>query len=107
MTALELPATRSPFLGDSGRSGADANGIFFDWTAEDATGNLTVDPESVAAQVGDTGSITASWTGLLEGPGEKWFGAITHENEAGPQGLTYVSVDNDPDGGFCDISDAC
>jgi len=83
--------------------GAVANGIFFDWAVEGDAGNMTLDPSSVAAHTGDSATITASWTGLLEGPGEKWFGAVTHHDESGSQDLTYVNVDNDADGGYCDI----
>jgi hypothetical protein len=83
--------------------GATANGIFFDWTVEGPTGNLTVDPASIAATIGGSGSVTASWSGLASGPAEKWFGAVSHSNAAGIQDLTYVSVDNDEGSGFCDL----
>jgi hypothetical protein len=83
--------------------GAVAKGIFFDWTVGGKVGNLTVAPASAGVAIGDTLTITASWTGLLGGPGEKWFGAVRHDNENGPQDLTYVSIDNDADAGYCDI----
>jgi subtilisin family serine protease len=86
-------------------NGAVANGIFFDWAVEGKVGNLTVAPASADVAVGDGLTITASWTGLLVGPGEKWFGAVRHDNEDGPQDLTYVSIDNDADGGYCDLVD--
>ncbi len=85
--------------------GAVANGVFFDWTVEGATGNLTVDPASVDASNGDTATVTATWTGLATGPAEKWFGAVTHSNDDGVQGITYVSVDNDEGAGYCDVVD--
>jgi len=84
-------------------NGVPANGVFFDWAVEGPTGNLTVDPTSVAAQIGDTSTITATWSALAVGPAEKWFGAVTHDSESGPQDLTYVEVDNDAGSGYCDL----
>jgi subtilisin family serine protease len=83
--------------------GAPANGIFFDWAVEGATGNLTVDPASISARIGQTGTVNATWTGLAEGPAEKWVGAVSHSSDAGIQGLTFISVDNDAGGGYCDL----
>ncbi len=85
--------------------GAPATGIFFDWTVEDATGNLTVDPTDVDAHIGQTSTLNVSWSGLAEGPGEKWFGAISHSDASGVQGVTYVDVENDAGGGYCDFVD--
>jgi subtilisin family serine protease len=83
--------------------GALANGIFFDWTVEDATGNFTVDPASIDATIGGTGTVNTAWTGLTEGPTEKWLGVVSHSNDAGIQGLTFISVDNDAGAGYCDL----
>jgi hypothetical protein len=83
--------------------GAPANGVFFDWTVEGATGNLTVDPASINASLGETATVNTAWTGLLEGPAEKWVGAVSHSSDAGIQDLTYISVDNDAGAGYCDL----
>lgn len=83
--------------------GAVANAVFFDWTVEGATGNLTVDPATINARIGQTGTVNAAWTGLTEGPTEKWVGAVSHSSAGGIEGLTMIGVDLDPDGGYCDV----
>lgn len=83
--------------------GATANAVFFDWTVEGAVGNLTVDPETINARIGQTGTVNAAWTGLTSGPTEKWVGAVSHSSANGIEGLTMIEVDNDPDGGYCDV----
>jgi hypothetical protein len=104
---LNDPAIDDPYAvfvhGFNTAGSAVASGIFFDWTAEDAVGNLTVDPESTTVGVGETLEVTANWSDLLTGPAEKWFGAVSHSDEAGIQDLTYVSVENDEGGGYCDL----
>jgi subtilisin family serine protease len=85
--------------------GAPASGIFFDWTADEATGNMTVDPSDVDAHIGQSTTLDVNWTGLATGPGEKWFGAVSHSDASGPQGVTYVDVENDAGGGYCDFVD--
>jgi hypothetical protein len=85
--------------------GSPANSIFFDWTVEGPTGNLTVDPETVEATIGESATINASWTGLAEGPAEKWYGAVSHSDPNEIKALTEVDVDNDGDSGYCDIVD--
>jgi Fibronectin type-III domain/Subtilase family len=82
-----------------------ANFIFFDWTVEGRVGNLKVAPASIEAHIGESAEITATWSGLAAGPGEKWFGAITHSSGSGVSGLTYVGVENDAGGGYCDFVD--
>ena len=82
--------------------GATANGVFFDWTAEGPTGNLEVGPP-VDVHIGDVVTNVAQWSGLATGPREKWFGAVSHSNDAGVQDITYVSVENDEGSRYCDV----
>ncbi len=106
---LNDPSIDDPYVvfvhGYNTVGGAPATGIFFDWAAEDATGNLTVDPTDVDAHIGETATLDVSWSGLAEGPGEKWFGAISHSDASGVHGVTYVDVENDAGGGYCDLVD--
>ena len=106
---LSDPAIDDPYAvfvhGFSTVGGAVANAVFFDWTVEGATGNLTVDPASVNARISQTATINVEWTGLLTGPAEKWVGAVSHSSANGIEGLTMIGIDNDADGGYCDVVD--
>lgn len=53
-------------------------------------GSLTVDSAPESATLGETGSVTASWTGATSA----WYlGAVSHTGDDGLLGLTLVSVD--------------
>ena len=55
------------------------------------TGPLTIDSAPTAATNGTTGTVTASWTGLVPG---NYLGAVSHTADAGLIGLTLVAVEN-------------
>ena len=84
--------------------GAPATGIFFDWTVEGPTGNMTVSGPSTAV-IGETGTVNVNWAGLLTGAAAKYFGAVSHSDAAGIKDLTLVNIENDEGGGFCDLID--
>lgn len=83
---------------------APAAGVFFDWTVQGPTGNMTVSGPANAV-IGETGTVTVNWAGLLTGAAAKYFGAVSHNDAAGIQDLTVVAIDNDEGGGFCDLID--
>jgi hypothetical protein len=103
------PAIDDPYAvfvhGYDTAGGAGANTLFFDWTVEGPTGNLTVDPETVEATIGSSATVNANWTGLMEGAGFKYYGAVSHSDPNEIKTITQVDVDNDGDGGYCDIVD--
>jgi subtilisin family serine protease len=84
--------------------GDPATGIFFDWTVEGPTGNMTVSGPSTAV-IAETGTVNVNWTGLVTGVAAKYLGAVSHSDGSGIQDLTIVRIDNDDGGGFCDLID--
>lgn len=59
----------------------------------DDDGSLAVTDAPASATIGETGSITAEWSGLA--PGTKHLGAVSYANADGLIGLTLVAVDTD------------
>ena len=102
------PATEDPYAvfvhGFDTADGETATSIFFDWTVEGPTGNMTVNGPS-SAEIAQTGTINVNWSGLLTGAAAKYLGAVSHNDAAGIQDLTIVRIDNDEGGGFCDLID--
>ena len=62
------------------------------WTIPLASpsGPLAVDGAPTSAELGATGTVTASWAGLTPG---SYLGAISHTGDAGLLGLTLVEVE--------------
>jgi subtilisin family serine protease len=82
---------------------APSDAVFFDWSFPAPAGdegNMTVTAPG-AAVLGATEPVDVSWTGLTTGPGMKQLGAISHNDASGPIGLTTVTINNDPEDGFC------
>ena len=82
--------------------GAPATGIFFDWMVEGPTGNMTVSGPSSAVIAG-SGTVNVNWAGLLTGAAAKYFGAVSHSDAGGIKDVTFVEIDNDAGGGYCDF----
>ena len=105
---LNDPATEDPYAvlvhGFDTVDGEPATSIFFDWTVEGPTGNMTVSGPSIA-EIAQTGTVNVNWSGLLTGAAAKYLGAVSHSDAAGIQDLTIVRIDNDEGGGFCDLID--
>ena len=102
------PAIDDPYAvivhGFDTADGELATSIFFDWTVEGPTGNLSVNGPSSAVLAG-SGTVEVNWSGLLTGAAAKYFGAVSHSDASGIQDLTMVRIDNDEGGGFCDLID--
>ncbi len=73
--------------------GPDANYTLFEWEfgLDDDAGNMTVDPTTVDAALGNTQTLTVDYSGL--DAGAKYLGAISHSSPGGLEGLTLVSVE--------------
>jgi hypothetical protein len=105
--AAERPSADDPYavfvqLRDGGRP--VASGVFFDWTVRrDGEPDGRPGLGRCQHQRYHHGHSHVNWTG--DWPAEKWFGAVTHSNDDGVQGVTYVSVDNDEGAGYCDVVD--
>ena len=85
---------------------ADANLALFTWALPGAgpdEGNMTVTAPASAA-TGATGTVNVSWAGLNAGAGFKQVGAISHNNDVGPIGLTTVNIANDEGFDYCDLA---
>ena len=82
--------------------GTPATSIFFDWTVEGPVGNLTVTGPS-AAQIAQEGAIDLQWSGLMSGAAFKYRGAASHSDGVTIQDATFIEIDNDAGGGFCDL----
>jgi subtilisin family serine protease len=102
------PAIEDPYAvivhGFDTADGDPATSIFFDWTVEGPTGNMTVSGPSTAV-IAETGTVNVNWSGLLTGAAAKYFGAVSHSDASGIQDLTFIRIDNDEGGGFCDLID--
>ena len=66
----------------------------YDWVVPNATGgSLTITSAPASATSGQTGTVTAGWTGA----GDTWnLGSVSHENGTTKLGRTLVEVDNRP-----------
>jgi subtilisin family serine protease len=53
-------------------------------------GSLNLDSAPTSAEIGVTGSVDVSWSGLAEG---RYLGAVSHTGDVGLMGLTLVNVD--------------
>jgi hypothetical protein len=65
---------------------------------------MTVSGPSTAV-IAETGTVNVNWSGLLTGAAAKYFGAVSHSDASGIQDLTFIRIDNDEGGGFCDLID--
>jgi len=82
--------------------GAPATSIFFDWTVEGPVGNLTVTGPTTA-QIAQEGTIDLQWSGLMSGAAFKYRGAASHSDGVAIQDATFIEIDNDAGGGYCDL----
>ena len=55
-------------------------------------GSLTIDTAPTAATLATTGAIEVSWSDLASDT--RYMGAVSHHNEAGPIGITLLTVDS-------------
>ena len=83
--------------------GATANGVFFDWTVVGANGEPDGDPASVERALRQTATVNVNWTGLPPDLARSGRRRLAQRSDAGIQGLTYVSVENDEGAGYCDL----
>ncbi len=100
------PAIDDPYAvfvhGYNTAGGAPATSIFFDWTVEGPVGNMTVSGPSTA-ELAQDGTIDLQWSGLMSGAAYKYRGAVSHSDGTTIQDATFVEIDNDAGGGFCDF----
>jgi len=100
------PAIDDPYAvfvhGYNTAGGAPATSIFFDWTVVGPEGNLTVTGPTTA-QIAQEGTIDLQWSGLMSGAAFKYRGAASHSDGVTIQDATFVEIDNDEGGGFCDL----
>jgi subtilisin family serine protease len=100
------PAIDDPYAvfihGYNTAGGAPATSIFFDWTVEGAVGNLAVTGPSTA-EIAQEGAIDLQWSGLMSGAAYKYRGAASHSDGVAIQDATFIEIDNDEGGGFCDL----
>jgi subtilisin family serine protease len=100
------PAIDDPYAvfihGYNTAGGAPASSIFFDWTVEGPVGNLVVSGPSTA-ELAQDGTIDLQWSGLMSGPAFKYRGGVSHSDGTTIQDATWVEIDNDAGGGFCDF----
>ncbi len=82
--------------------GAPATSIFFDWTVVGPEGNLTVTGPTTA-EIAQEGTIDLQWSGLMSGAAFKYRGAASHSDGVTIQDATFIEIDNDDGGGFCDL----
>jgi subtilisin family serine protease len=73
--------------------GGDSDYTMYTWAiSETPGGNLTIDSAPTSATIGETGTVTVSWTGATAG---QWhLGAVSHNRGSEVLGLTLVEVDN-------------
>jgi hypothetical protein len=75
-----------------GTDGPDSNYTLFGWAFGPDAGNLTITAPT-AATLGATETITVDWAGL--DIGNKYLGAISHNDAIETIGLTIVRIDTD------------
>ena len=93
---LHYPANGDYTLAVHGWAVGEAAGVAFSlqsWLVPAAAGggSLSVSAAPASAVLGETGSVTANWTGLTAGT--SYLGAVSHSDDTGVIGLTVVSVD--------------
>lgn len=100
------PAIDDPYAvfvhGYNTAGGAPATSIFFDWTVDGPVGNLTVTGPTTA-EIAQEGAIDLQWSGLMSGAAFKYRGAASHSDGVTIQDATFIEIDNDEGGGFCDF----
>jgi subtilisin family serine protease len=80
---------------NTGGEGTSADYDLYHWVVPSAagTGNLSITSAPPSAVKGESGVVTASWTGA---PPVWNLGAVSHNGPTGLMGLTLVDVDNRP-----------
>jgi hypothetical protein len=68
--------------------GPDANYTLFNWNVSANLGNSAVNPATIAATIGGTGTVTYSWSGLA--PATKYLGALRHIDNGGVERVRTV-----------------
>jgi subtilisin family serine protease len=78
-----------------GTDGPDANYTLFNWSIPAAPGssNMTISGAPASVTLGDTATLTVSWSGLAAGT--KYLGAVSHNDASGMLDLTIVAVATD------------
>ena len=92
---LHFPANGNYTMAVHGWAVGEAAGVAFSlqsWLVPAAAGggSLSVSAAPASAVLGETGSVTANWTGLTAGT--SYLGAVSHSDDTGVIGLTVVSV---------------
>lgn len=79
----------------TGGPGTSSDYDLYHWVVPSAegTGNLSITSAPSSAVKGESGVVTASWTGA---PPEWNLGGVSHNGPRGLMGLTLVNVDNRP-----------
>jgi hypothetical protein len=72
--------------------GPDANYTLFSWAVGPDAGNMTVSGPTTATLNG-TATIDVSWSGLVSG--EKYLGAVSHNDSSGILDLTLVNINTE------------
>jgi hypothetical protein len=73
--------------------GGDSDYTMYSWAISETPGdNLVIDRAPTSATLGDTGTVTVSWTGATLG--EWHLGAVSHNRGSEVLGLTLLDVDN-------------
>ncbi|MGH2589465.1 MAG: S8 family serine peptidase [Actinomycetota bacterium] len=74
--------------------GGDSDYTMYTWAIPEAAGggNLTIDSAPTSATIGETGTVSVSWTGATAG---QWhLSAVSHNRGDEVLGLTLIEVDN-------------
>jgi subtilisin family serine protease len=71
--------------------GGDSDYTLYSWVVPFEASSLAVDSAPASATLGETGTVSASWSGL--DAGTQYLGAVSHSDENGILDLTLVSVD--------------
>jgi hypothetical protein len=90
---ISLPedGTWSVYVHGWATPGGDSDYTLYSWVVPFEDGSLDVDSAPSSATLGETGTVSASWSGL--DPGTQYLGAVSHSDENGLLDLTLVNVD--------------
>ncbi|MEZ4681134.1 MAG: hypothetical protein R2932_43665 [Caldilineaceae bacterium] len=73
--------------------GGDSDYSLSSWVVSATPGgSLTIDAAPTTATLGESGTVEVSWSGLT--PDTEYLGAVSHSDDSGIIGLTFVEVDS-------------
>jgi subtilisin family serine protease len=90
---ISLPedGTWSVYVHGWATPGGDSDYTLYSWTVPFEASSLVIDSAPSSATLNETGTVSASWSGL--DAGTQYLGAVSHSDENGILDLTLVSVD--------------